>query len=79
MSTAVATNRGGKYLTFTLGREGYGIQILKVREIIGYMDITAEQFHQVIEEARTPHLWRMVGEEWQLRYPIWDTTQNGRP
>lgn len=41
MSTAVATNRGGKYLTFTLGREGYGIQILKVREIIGYMDITA--------------------------------------
>jgi purine-binding chemotaxis protein CheW len=41
MSTAVATTRGGKYLTFTLGREGYGIQILKVREIIGYMDITA--------------------------------------
>jgi hypothetical protein len=34
---------------------------------------------QVIEEARTPHLWRMVGEEWQLRYPIWETTQNGRP
>jgi purine-binding chemotaxis protein CheW len=34
-------NRGGKYLTFALGKEGYGIQILKVREIIGYMDITA--------------------------------------
>lgn len=41
MSTTVATKRGGKYLTFTLGREGYGIAILKVREIIGYMDITA--------------------------------------
>ncbi len=41
MSTAVTTNRGGKYLTFALGREGYGIAILKVREIIGYMDITA--------------------------------------
>jgi purine-binding chemotaxis protein CheW len=41
MSTTIATHRGGKYLTFTLGREGYGIQILKVREIIGYMDITA--------------------------------------
>jgi purine-binding chemotaxis protein CheW len=24
-----------------LGKEGYGLQILKVREIIGYMDITA--------------------------------------
>ena len=33
--------RGGKYLTFALGKEGYGIQILKVREIIGYMDITS--------------------------------------
>ncbi len=38
--TSITAARGGKYLTFALGREGYGIQILKVREIIGYMDIT---------------------------------------
>jgi len=31
---------GGKYLTFKLGNEEYGVQILKVREIIGLMDIT---------------------------------------
>ena len=31
----------GKYLTFALGAEEYGLEILKVREIIGYMDITA--------------------------------------
>lgn len=31
----------GKYLTFTLGAEEYGLQIIKVREIIGYMNITA--------------------------------------
>ncbi|OKY76283.1 MAG: chemotaxis protein CheW [Desulfobulbaceae bacterium DB1] len=31
----------GKYLTFDLGREEYGIGILKVREIIGLMEITA--------------------------------------
>jgi purine-binding chemotaxis protein CheW len=30
----------GKYLTFMLGEEGYGIEILKVREIIGLMEIT---------------------------------------
>jgi purine-binding chemotaxis protein CheW len=30
----------GKYLTFELGDEGYGIEILKVREIIGLMEIT---------------------------------------
>lgn len=33
--------RGGKYLTFVLGKEEYGLAILKVREIIGFMDITA--------------------------------------
>ncbi len=30
----------GKYLTFVIGTEEYGIEILKVREIIGMMDIT---------------------------------------
>jgi purine-binding chemotaxis protein CheW len=34
-------NRGGKYLTFSLGSEEYGLEILKVREIIGYLDTTA--------------------------------------
>lgn len=34
-------SKEGKYLTFTLGKEEYGIEILKVREIIGYMEITA--------------------------------------
>ena len=30
----------GKYLTFVLNNEEYGLEILKVREIIGVMDIT---------------------------------------
>ena len=30
----------GKYLTFSLGNEEYGVGILKVREIIGLMEIT---------------------------------------
>jgi purine-binding chemotaxis protein CheW len=34
-------NKEGKYLTFALGAEEYGLEILKVREIIGYMAITA--------------------------------------
>lgn len=32
--------KGGKFLTFFLGREEYGLEILKVQEIIGVMDIT---------------------------------------
>jgi len=44
MATALATEtraKDGKYLTFALAREEYCIEILKVREIIGYMSITA--------------------------------------
>lgn len=29
-----------KYLTFTLGNEHYGVEILRIREIIGLLDIT---------------------------------------
>ena len=33
-------NLGGKYLTFLLNNEEYGLEILRVREIIGIMEIT---------------------------------------
>lgn len=37
----VADPRAGKYLTFTLGKEEFGIQVLRVKEIMGVQDITA--------------------------------------
>ncbi len=37
---ATATPRGGKYLTFYLADEEYGVEILKVQEIIGLQPIT---------------------------------------
>ncbi|MHC4529364.1 MAG: chemotaxis protein CheW [Planctomycetota bacterium] len=40
LNKAIA-DKEGKYLTFALASEEYGLEILKVREIIGYMDITA--------------------------------------
>ena len=42
----------GKYLTFALSQEEYGLEILKVREIIGYMEVTAV--------PQTPHFVRGV-------------------
>lgn len=39
-TTAVAHERAGKYLTFFLAGEEYGLEILKVHEIIGIMPIT---------------------------------------
>jgi len=42
----------GKYLTFKLGAEIYGLEILKVQEIIGLMPVT--------QVPRTPHYVRGV-------------------
>ena len=47
-----AEGRAGKYLTFKLAAEEYGLEILKVREIIGLMDIT--------KVPQTPHYVRGV-------------------
>jgi len=38
---AVMEDRAGKYLTFKLAEEEYGIEILKVREIMGLMPVTS--------------------------------------
>ncbi|MCX8042911.1 MAG: chemotaxis protein CheW [Desulfobacterota bacterium] len=46
------TGTSEKYLTFNLGKEQYGIQILKIKEIIGLMDIT--------KVPRTPEFVRGV-------------------
>ncbi|HNY77457.1 MAG: chemotaxis protein CheW [Sedimentisphaerales bacterium] len=40
-SGTAAQQKEGKYLTFALAHEEYGLEILKVREIIGYIDVTA--------------------------------------
>jgi purine-binding chemotaxis protein CheW len=37
---ATFTRDGGQFLTFTLGEEAYGVEILKVQEIRGYSAIT---------------------------------------
>src|SRR2546423_6858297 len=37
----LSDERAGKYLTFHLGNEEFGIRVLKVREIMGVQEITA--------------------------------------
>ncbi len=39
-ASTLAERISGKYLTFDLAEEEYGLEILRVREIIGMMDIT---------------------------------------
>ena len=51
-SAVSLTDRAGQYLTFSLGNELYGLEILKVQEIIGLMPVT--------KVPRTPHFVRGV-------------------
>ena len=39
--SSILSSRAGKYLTFSLGSEEFGIPVLKVREIMGVQEITA--------------------------------------
>jgi len=39
-ASGLGSQLAGKYMTFKLAEEEYGLEILKVREIIGLMDIT---------------------------------------
>jgi len=41
VTMGMGTEKEGKYLTFTLADEEYGIGILKIKEIIGMMPITS--------------------------------------
>ena len=43
--------RAGKYLVFHLGREHFGIRVLKVREIMGLQDITAVPHTPVLRQG----------------------------
>ena len=38
---SIAAHQGNEFLTFTLGKEEYGIEILKVQEIRGYDAVTS--------------------------------------
>jgi N-acetyl sugar amidotransferase len=41
------------------------------REILDYMDITEQRFWEVIDRARSPHLWKRDDGVWSLRRAVW--------
>jgi N-acetyl sugar amidotransferase len=44
------------------------------REVIDYMGISESRFFEVIDRARSPHLWRQADGKWQLRHAVWMET-----
>jgi hypothetical protein len=39
-------------------------------EVLDYMGITEERYWEVIDKARSPHLWEKKGSEWILKHKV---------
>ena len=42
------------------------------KEILAYMGISEARFWEVIDVARSPHLWKFESGEWRLRHAVWE-------
>ena len=40
------------------------------REFLNYIDIDEEKYWEVIDDARSPHLWSKLGNQWVLRHQV---------
>jgi N-acetyl sugar amidotransferase len=47
------------------------------KEFLEYISMSREEFLSLCDRFRSPHLWRVEGEEWKLRHTPWD--ESGQP
>jgi N-acetyl sugar amidotransferase len=40
-------------------------------EIMEYIDMKPDRFHELCDQFRSPHLWTKVNGEWRLRHNVW--------
>jgi hypothetical protein len=41
------------------------------KDILDYMQITEARFWEVIDAARSPHLWEKTDGNWKLKHHVW--------
>jgi hypothetical protein len=39
-------------------------------EIMDYLEMKPEKFHEICDQNRSPHLWEKVNGEWRLRFQV---------
>ena len=39
-------------------------------EVLEYLDLTAKEFHEIVDRHRNPEIWERDGSSWVLRYPL---------
>ncbi len=72
-ATKVMVDKEGKYLTFSLDNEEYGIGILKIKEIIGMMPITT-----VPQTSLIPERLKELRQKGEIRFETFHKGRNGR-
>ena len=43
-----------------------------LREVLDYIDLDVEEFMDLCDQFRSPHLWEKVNGEWKLKHHVWD-------
>jgi hypothetical protein len=43
---------------------------LYFEEVLDYLDLTRDEFTEIIDKHRNPEIWTREGSAWQLRYPL---------
>ena len=38
---------------------------------LDYLDLTEDEFWQIVDRFRQPHIWQKVNGEWELRHHVW--------
>ena len=41
------------------------------KEFLEYCNVTQEEVTEVVDSWRSDHIWQKVGDEWELKHPIW--------
>lgn len=41
------------------------------KEFLEYININEEEFWEIINSARSPHLWKIKNDEWKLKHTCW--------
>ena len=40
------------------------------KEIMDFLEMTTERFHELCDDARSPHLWKKLNGDWKLRHTV---------
>ena len=40
------------------------------KEFLEYIDVTADEFHKIIDDHRSPHIWTKKNDKWMLRHSV---------